>query len=578
MDSLRLTVPSQQEGQHILVETDKTKLAAWLRSLPLADMTKTLPEITRAISSLNRTTMSYKQRSELVELFDSSYKMIHDNYRPKVAASSKINAIDKQMMSQLHNLTREMAFAHKTIIKDSFNKRQLWGKNQHKIRSSAFAIFYLGIMLIEQYESYAPVAIYIWREINTIFAHAGKDEVDRLTIDVEKTYCLPTIEQNYIRNSLIALADPYHLGKGEHWHLFYYLNNWVHLARISEDPDDFRKEECFIIDVTSENKPSFVTKELDDPEDPKIRLLLTYDLLRQVNFDLETFNDDNRLPEKSFHRSISFATAKYLWEHLTKHWKHRIERSARRYPIVTKVDVIWGIDAISRILGRSEQNGRKPLSYDEIEALTGVKDQHQLTWDAINVSSGGIGLCSRKFMLPNISLGDIALIREYMDGKPASLWRLAICQWHTGDKHNGTTLGLKYIEGRYQPVRLILYQGKNEKGGQPGIVVSDVMVQGSNSSTIITARGSHKDDRVYAMLGMDKPVEVRPRLKVEVTPCIERFFYQTYELRDELAEEVQEEVSSDVIPWTPVSHEINNINDEFSLEDNSRGSNSLRDI
>lgn len=578
MDSLRLTVPSQQEGQHILVETDKTKLAEWLRSLPLADMSKTLPEITRAISSLNRTNMHYKQRSELIELFDSSYKMIHDNYRPKIAASNKINNVDKEMMSQLHNLTREMAFAHKIIIKDSLNKRQLWGKNLYKAKASAFAIFYLGIMLIEQYESYAPVAIYIWREINTIFAHSEKDKTSELAIDTGRSYCLSTIEQNYIRNSLIALADPYHLGKGEHWHLFFYLNNWVHLAYISEDPDDFKKEKCFIIDVTSENKPSFVTKELDDPEDPKIRLLLTHDLLKQVNFDLETFIDTNRLPENSFHRSISFATAKYLWEHLTKHWSHRIERSARRYPIVTKVDVIWGIEDISRVLGRTEQNGRKPLSYDELEALTGVKKHEDLTWDAINVSSGGIGLCSRKFMLPYISLGDIALIREYMDGKPASLWRLAICRWHTGDKHNGTTLGLKYIEGRYQPVRLILYQGKNEKGGQPGIVVSEAIVQGSNSSTIITTRGSHKDDRVYAMLGIDKPVEVRPRLKVEVTPCIERFFFQTYELRDELAEEVQDEVNSDVIPWTAVSHEINNINDEFKLDDDSKGTNSLRDI
>ncbi|MET1253645.1 hypothetical protein [Aliikangiella maris] len=577
MDSLRLTIPSQQEGQHILVETDRAKLSDWLLSLPLADMSKTLPEITRAISSLNRTEMPFKQRAELVELFDASYQLIHDRFRPKITISSKTSQVEKDNLNKLHNFTREMAFAHKIIVNDSQHKRQFWGKNKFKVKAIGFAIFYLGIMLIEQYENYTPIPIYLWREINALFAHAGRDNIEHAEFEVTNSHCLNTIEKNYIRNCLLALSDPYHLDKGEHWQLFFYLQNWIHLAHISEDPDDFRKEECFIIDVTSENKPSFVTSELDDPEDPKIRLLLTFDLLRQISFDLETFNDKNRLPDNTFHKSISHITAKYLWEHIAKHWRHRIERSSRRYPIVTKVDVIWGIDNICRILGRIEQNSGVSLSFNEIEALTEIQTAEQLSWDAINVSSGGIGLCSRRYMIPNIKLGDLAFIREYMDGSPAPHWRLAVCRWHTGDKNNGTMLGLKYIEGRYHPVRLILYQGRNEKGGQAGIVVSDTVIEGSNSSTIITLRGSHSENRVYAMLGMDKPVEVRPRLKVEITPCVERFFFQTYELRDELAEEVQDEVS-DVIPWTSIPHEKGDILDSFDDKSDDNFPNSLDDL
>jgi len=562
MESLRLTIPSQQEGQHILVETDFDKLSDWLGALPLADMSKTLPEVTRAISSLNRTEIGFKQRAELVELFDSTYQLIHAYYRPKLAASSKHAAADREQLEKLYNLTREMAFAHKIIVNDSQVKRKLWGKDKLKTKATAFAIFYLGVMLIEQYEVYTPIPIYLWREINALFALAGKEGVEHMKITTGRTCCLPTIEQNYVRNCLIALADPYHLDKGEHWQVFHYLQHWVHLARISEDPDDFRHSECFIIDVTSENKPNFVTSELDDPEDPKIRLLLTPDLLKQIKYDLESFEEKNKLPQNSFHPSISFVSAKYLWEHLARHWAQRVERNARRYPIVTKVDVVWGINDVSRILGRANQNGRKSLSFDEIRALTEIGHKEHLTWDAINVSSGGIGLCSRHYMIPRLALGDLALIREYMDGNPAPHWRLAICRWHTGDKNNGTMLGLKYVEGRYQPVRLILYQGKNEKGGQPGIVVSDTMVDGSNSATIITTRGTYQGDRVYAMLGMEKPVEVRPRVKVEVTPCIERFFYQTYELRDELAEEIQGEIS-DIIPWTAIPHEKGDVDDEF---------------
>lgn len=566
MDSLRLTIPSQQEGQHILVETDPGKLQTWLSSLPLADMTKTLPEITRAISSLNRTELPYKQRAELVSLFDSSYRLIHDYFRPKKIITT-VSGQDSENLERLHNLTREMAYAHKIVVNDSQHKRTFWSKNKIKAKATAHAIHYLGIMLIEQYELYTPVPIYLWREINALYANAGKEEVEHMDVAPNPdTNCLATIEQNYIRNCLIALADPYHLDKSEHWQIFYYLQNWIHLSRISEDPDDFRKEECFIIDVTSENKPNFVTSELDDPEDPKIRLLLTNDLVRQMKYDLEKYEQDGQIPKNSFHRSISKTSAKYLWEHLSNHWKARVERNARRYPIVTKVDVVWGLSDVCRVIGRAQQSGRTALTFEEIKTLTGIKHLEHLTWDAINVSSGGIGLCSRQYMIPRIALGDIALIREYMDGRPAPHWRLAVCRWHTGDKHNGTMLGLKYIEGKYNPVRLILYQGRNEKGGQPGIVISDTMIEGSNSATIITSKGSSQGDRVYAMLGLEQPVEVRPRVKVEVTPCIERFFFQTYDLRDELAEEVQDEVH-DIIPWTAVPHEKGDVDDEFGIDD-----------
>jgi len=340
MDSIKLTIPSQQEGQHILVETDPTKLMEWLRSLPLADMSKTLPEITRAISSLNRTEISYKLRAELVASFDEVYTLIHDYFRPRVNRLAIKKPDHQSNLDKLQTLTREMAFAHKIIVNDSQSKRQLWGKNKLKTKASGYAIFYLGLMLLEQYEVYAPIPIYLWREINSLYAFAGKDDLTHVQVNTDNSYCLPTVEQNYIRNCLLALADPYHLDKGEHWYLFHYLHHWVHLARISENPDDFRNDACFIIDITSENKPNFVTSELDDPEDPKIRLLLTNELLRQIKFDMETLEEKRLLSDQSFHKSIKHTTAKYLWEHVSKHWKERIERSARRYPIVSKIDVV----------------------------------------------------------------------------------------------------------------------------------------------------------------------------------------------------------------------------------------------
>jgi len=567
MESLKLTIPSQQEGQHILVETNPAKLSQWIRSLPLADMSKTLPEVIRAISSLNRTELPYKVRSELVTNFDTAYTLIHDCFRPKISIRDRKNPEYLTNLSKLHTLTKEMAFAHKIIVNDSQSKRKLWGKDQFKTKASSFAIFYLGIMLIEQYELYAPIPIYLWREINSLYANAGKEEFNFMEIETGNTYCKPNVEQNYIRNCLLALSDPYHLDKGEHWYIFHYLHHWVQLANISENPDDFGVEECFIIDITSENKPNFVTSELDDPEDPKIRLLLTYDILRQIQFDLETLEEKQKLNVRSFHPSIKHNCAKYLWQHLQVHWRERIERDSRRYPVASKLDVVWGIHDIIRVMARISQDKNRVVSQAELVNLTQIKSSEHLTWDAINVSSGGIGICSRQYMLPHIELGNIVFIREYQDGRPVPYWRLAMCRWFTGDKTNGTMLGLEYINGKYTPVRLVLHQGQNERGGQPGIVISPNQNNENDAPTIITQEGSYNGNRVYAMLGLGEAVEVRPRVHVEATPCIDRFHYQTFELRAELAEEVLDD--SEVIPWTAMPHEKGNIDDGFSLVESS---------
>jgi hypothetical protein len=531
-------------------------------------MSKAIPEIIRAISSLNRTDLNYKRRAALVELFDSTYKVVHDFYRPKIKNSSKGSFKNEDCLERFRQLTREMSFAHKIIVNDCQNKSQLWGKNKIKIRSIAFSIFYLGIMLMEQYEKYSPIPIYLWREINSLFAYAGKDEIEDIEVPVKNTYCLSSIEQNYIRNCLIALSDPYRLDSSHHWHVFHYLHNCCKLAKISEDPDDFEQEACFIIDVTSENKPSFVTQELDDPEDPKIRLLLTKKLLKRIAYDEEDYRETKQLPSDGFHPSITLETAKILWKHLAKQWKSRIERSARRYPVVTKVDVVWGIENVNTILNQVQKNCTKSLTHDEVCDLTHMDKKDHLTWEVNNVSSDGIGLNSRHYILPHIRIGDVVLIREYMDGKPANHWRLAISRWHTGDKHTGTMLGLSYVDGQYHPVRLITHKGKNENGGQFGVVVSRADVNGNQSQTIISSQGSAKPNLVYAMIGLDQAVEIRPRAQLEETAYIDHFCYQVYELREELAKEVENEIV-DIIPWTTVPSESNQSGSGISIDDGS---------
>ncbi|MDH5630294.1 MAG: hypothetical protein OEY96_09080 [Gammaproteobacteria bacterium] len=560
MEAIKLTTPSQQDGQAILVETDPKRLSLWLKSLPFADMTRSIPEITRGIHSLNRTELPYKERLQLVEQFDLGYRQIHQYFRPVAALKVQKKEQMQTNLKQLKLLTAEMAFAYKIIVNDCIQNRKFWGNNKIKIKAIAFAIHYLGLMLIEQYEKYSPIPIYIWREINSLFAYSSKHELQHIEIETGNDHCLNTIEQNYLKNCLIALADPYHLGPGEHWQVLHYLQNNLNLSRISEDPDDFRKSECFIIDVTSEQKPNFVTSELDDPEDPKIRLLLTVDLIKQLSFHLGYCDERNKLPENSFHQSISLSDGKRLIRHLLLHWRNRVERNARRYPIVTKVDSVWGIHNICHVLSTTQNSGGARLTLEDLTNKSNIESSS--VWNASNVSSGGIGLHNHRNLIGKIAIGELVLIREYIDGKPAKHWRLSVCCWHTGDNHKGTSIGLKYIDGHYSPVRLVLHQGKSAKGGLPAILVTDASVKESSAPTLVTSRGTYQGDRAFAMVGYQEPVEIRPRVHVDVTAKVERFFYQTYELKPEILQKINASNIED-LPWTAIPHDKGHVYDEF---------------
>ncbi|WP_144393439.1 hypothetical protein [Pleionea sediminis] len=554
MDSPRLTYPAQQQGQHLLVETDPSKLKQWLKSLPYGDMARTVPEVCRAIASLNRTEISISTRKELVNQFDKTYAQIFETYRPIAAHVTSAEGRRKEN-ENLHHLTREMSFAHKIITDVEIHKKKLWGKNKDLIKSINLSLHYLGLLLMEHYESYSPIPIYLWRECNGLYGFAQHREIEDIEIFKEGLHqCLPSIEATFARTCLLSASDPYHLSPGEHWQLFKYLERWVYLSEYSDDPNDFSDTQCFVINQNSQLKPVFAAQFKGDPLDEDVCFLLTFDIIRQVKYQLDELSRKNTMPE-GFYKDIRLTTAQSLLEHMSAHWNARVERKGRRYPVITRLDIIWGISSIYKLL---EKHRLSPnATHWEAETIESfLKDEHSIPmqWEASNVSDGGIGISSVNNIAHLLRVGEIVIIREYIDKKPSFRWRPAICRWQFGDDNHGTSAGLEFIDGAVEPSRIFNKMSTNKNSqGQPALLLRPREITAKTPLSLIASRGSYRAGRDFTLKTKAKVKNIKARKETMVTPCVEFFQYQITEVLEVIEpEEHDSELNDGSIPWTSV--------------------------
>ncbi|WMS87422.1 hypothetical protein [Pleionea litopenaei] len=560
MDSPRLTFPAQQQGQHLLVETDPAELKSWLKSLPYGDMGRAVPEISRAIASLNRSEIGVSQRKELVSLFDTAYAQIFDAYRPYAAHITNVETRRREY-NNLHLLTREMAFAHKIITDAELNKRKLWGKNKGLIKGINLSLHYLGLQLMEHYESYSPIPAYLWRECNGLYAYAQMKQLEDTSLSSENQFqCLNTIEKTFARICLMSLADPYHLSYGEHWQLFKYLERWSHLAEFSDDHGDFKEETCFIVQLNSQIKPSYSSQFEGDLDDQNVCMLLTHDVIRQLQYQNDALIQTGESPQ-GFYNNLRPGTAQALLEHMAAHWNSKIERKGRRYPVITKLDVIWGMHAIHTLL---QKHRKSPDSThwdsETIESYIGHEHKVQLNWDASNVSDGGIGITTHNNIADQLKVGELVIIREYIDKKPSYRWRPAVCRWLFGDDNQGTRAGLEFIDGNFEPCRINTKLAKNaQTSGQAALLFKPAASRQDDPLALVCNRGTFKDGREFLLRHKNQLEDIRARKRTLVTPCIEMFHFQSFEVIE--VNDPEPEEPSDMIPWTSMPNHSSDSND-----------------
>jgi len=564
MDTLKLTLPAPNPGTHLLVETRPDKFNKWLEELPSGNMARFTKEVADAISYINRTDIPIAQRVSLTQFVDTAYGKIHNFYRPLMKSGPhKGKHAPLSELSEVYRLTKEMSFAYKTAVYGYMGKNSFFGKNKNLANAINMSLHYLGLMLLEHYELYSPIPMHVWSEVHKLYYYAEQRDLSELSMPHNNLHsCFDNTEMTYIRICLISLSNPYHFKRGDHWEINLYLTQWASESIISEDPDDFSKKRCFVIDLESDDKPSMMTT-LKDRDNPMLRFILTPRLITKLNQHINSIQHTRKSPEDCFSKNVIARKATELMEDMLSSWEMKQERKAPRYPKISKMEVIWGMGNIYKVLSYED-----PLIPDD--PTTSKEDSVnliELHWNTVNSSMGGICISQLKEITQEVDVGMLVAIRQSINDEAPLNWTLGIICWITGSKRSGTQLGIEYIKGDIQAVQLQARKGNNiDTGFHASLMVSGEQVLGLNTPTLLTAPGLYIESRAMVLSIGEEQQFIHARMKVSSSGSVDRFFYQAepnapvlepYIEKDEKTDENTEEIDLSAIPEAPRKGELN---------------------
>ncbi len=551
---LRLTLPKQKIGEHLLVETNMATLSTWLKSLPYGNMKVTLPSLLKSISGFNRTDVSLNTRLAAMEMYNNSYQVVADFYRPRSFRLDKRQSrVSLEERNLLFQLTQEMAYGYKHLAVVYSEEK---GANESLARILNLTIYYLSLVLMHHYDVYAPVPKNIWKEIQNILGYSLLyDLIEIKLTESTDTGCLDTIEHTYLRISLVAICNPYHLNTGQHWPLWAYLSYWVNHAELNEDLDDFHSNNTFVVNLKSDDRP-LLKEQIEKGSGSELLLLSTESLIYQIVLQLDDLKTKGQVPLPGFGHEINAVKARRLLEIMQYHWQNYKKRASPRFDNNNKVNVITGIRDIHQELVnddplsfkeyqqseeseletepeteevyRSEARADNDLSEQEHEVI-------QTVWHTLNSSSGGVCISTgEKISIPKV--GELIALKDNLPesrtdaADPENRWKLGIIRWLQKSRTEGITLGIEFIAGELQPVYIKILGADQRK--EFGLLISGEEIQGQTTPTLIYTNGAVPADQVVLLVIGDANLAIKPLRKIVETLSFERVFYQTRELSE----------------------------------------------
>ncbi len=521
--SLRLTLPVQKPGEHLLVETRIDHLAQWLKSQPYGNMPVTVSNVRRSLHGFNRTEIASSSRMKGMFLYNRAYQLIAGYYTPQSFRSDKRQEkVSVQEKKDFFLLTQEMAYGYKLLAV------QLQKENASKdvlANTLNLTVYYLSLVLMLHYDAYAPPPKNIWKEINNILGFAVVHQfVDRISESHQLQGCLNTIEENYNRIALIALANPYHLNAGQHWPIWRYLSHWVRLAELSEDLSDFHKDQTFVVDLCGDYRPHFALS-TDKLDESTTLLLLPQKLVQQVESHLVDLRTEGKPPLPGFGSDVTATAAERLLEVMQYHWQMFKHRAAPRYKTDDKLKVICSLVNIHAELTRND-----PLyQTEETEPQFVIPTS---SWRTINTSATGICM-NTHIPVREMAVGKLIALSIHNHQEDRDFWRLATVRWQQKSRTDGHTVGAELILGDIQAVRFII-PGANERKELGFIISGEHGDDGSTPPTIIFAHNALPKDKPIIMEVGDETFGIRLTRPLQHTLFFTQSFYQQCPVQEAL--------------------------------------------
>lgn len=536
MTQIKLTIPARNDLPDPRIETRPTELRRFLEQLPYTDPVKTCGIVSEELAALNRQRLTPQVRLPLIELYRQTFRKLMQLQSRLLRGGIAVRQSRKanEALTALARLARELSFAFKIVVADRLAEGDQRAGDRILQASILRAIKFLGLEQLFSFHSYAPASTHVWGELNQLYALALEQGLaDSAYIDDENS-ALPSSSISHVfkQIALTARSDPYHLGNGEAWRVYDFLDRWAELGKITRIGNIQRKNGLFLIDLEGSNAPQPINGERGDLQPERHRFLDTHDLSRWIDDQLHELEVGNHTVAESIYLDLPPQEIVRVLRYLMLTWWHCPTRQHERRERLSWVEGVCGLNSAHELLKDDVDLITEPHPHkdDSIEISTsgamrrpsGIRVQQE-RWRLINHSTGGVALGVRLPCNPAMRVGQLIIFRNptSADGK----WLLGLIRWLSQEQEDEIKVGVQYLSDHAKPVVMRDTAGDVARN----IAALEIEIHQANRPMppqLVTPHGIYQPQKEATIKSSGEQIRIRASKLIEATSSLDRFYFE----------------------------------------------------
>ncbi len=493
--NINLSYPELLEGQEFLTETDPKVLKKLIENDGTSNLDSDIKRITQLLHDINRCPKSLSSSEAILKLFHSKYSSFSSSLRDYSNDNLKERSEADELM---HDLTREMTFAYKAYL-NLLNEQNKWvfGLPKKQAFGANYAMHYLSLLKAEHYNFERSLPSYLWQELFDLYQYAEINKLTKIKIKDPTDNPLSvsiTIQNTFVRASLMASMEPYLLKRVEIWNLFHKLNGFINDVQIGNDSNMIKESHCFAFNFKYAERPKLLKAKKN--HDKNSRYINIDSFADKVKSELKLFNTN--MPQKYPFLSANNSTLQEkLLQIMYKYSVQYIARSSDRYPIDVETKAVFGFQDIMHLIKSNIDLSIFPDSKADTELVRNANGGHQITWQMVNESQGGA--CIKQEQISDFYIKELTpmVVSKRLPSKEGA-WKFAMSRWSKPLKSH-TKVGLKYIKGN-----LCLASNVNDPGQDFLFIGPDT----KGVAFLLTPKAALKDTKNFVLSVDDKKILV----------------------------------------------------------------------
>jgi hypothetical protein len=506
--TLALSLPAVETRPTHPPETRPARVQPWLEETLKRDPIDAAATIGDSLAATNRVVLSESRRMELAErYYATSLSLWPHLERHFSRAQHPLTGNALAAAKAALTLSSELATAYKHLLAHEAEKRLILSGNRMLVALIHRCLQCTNRILINSYQSYAPVPARTWHDAHAIYVFAHGRNLQMTPVASDSAEATP--ERYYVQALLLALANPYGFRPGQLGQVVQYLQTHAHWARITDVPPVHRLAKAVAIVPVGHDFPPFAANKGANVNGGKL-FLLTFDLAFQIQEQLRALEGGGVPPPSVGSGPEAKADHVALLRRLLRQWAIPPARQFNRLPSRARVVMCAGLSAVWQY-----SRGTHPQVPGTATGLPAMN-----ACQVINHTPAGYALRQVDTVHAALRIGDLIALR--VEGRDAL--QVAMIRWFRNTlRGSGLEFGCELLSDNPQAAAAHA-EDLTARGPVPAIVLPEDGQEGAPAMILVPAGSFALEQAISLRLGERTDTAVLTKL-VEQGPGFELYEY-----------------------------------------------------